>query len=225
MRWRKPRRIFVNSMSDTFHDDVSNAWIDHIFATAAVCQQHTFILLTKRAQRMAEYMESEYEYRVVDILVDELSQRIGRWAAKDNFPLPNVWLGVSVENQQAADDRIPWLLNCPASVKWVSVEPMLGPVDLTYYMGLAKVGIPNGREWNELPTSDAFSIAPSGISWVIVGVESGPRARLCNIEWVRSLRDQCVSAGVPYFLKQLVVDGKMIHVPELDGRTWEEFPR
>jgi protein gp37 len=200
LHWRKPQRIFVNSMSDLFHEDVPDTFIDRVFAVMALCPQHTFQLLTKRADRMRDYMLSRstsayfwkaacpdgyaFDYQGISLLP---------------FPLPNVWLGVSVENQRFADERIPLLLQTPAAVRFISAEPLLGPVDLTRVQ--TDTGVVNAL-WNYERRDDAP--APwSRIEWVIVGGESGPGARVCDVAWVRSIVQQCQAAGVPVFVKQL----------------------
>ncbi len=153
LRWRRPRRIFVNSMSDLFHEELPDMAIDQVFAVMGKASWHTFQVLTKRAARLRAYM----------------SQR---------RPLPNVWLGVSVEDQAAAEERVPALLAAPAALRFLSCEPLLGPLSLQKYLG------------------------EGGIDWVISGGESGPRARPPEPCWFRSLRDQCRAAGVPFFFKQ-----------------------
>jgi protein gp37 len=175
--WRAPRRIFVNSMSDLFHEDIPDDYIGKVFDVMASCPQHQFQLLTKRAARMFEWVN-------------------------DNFHphLPNVWVGVSVENQKYADERIPYLMGTPAAVRFLSIEPLLGPVLL-------------GEAWD-----------PARINWVIVGGESGAGAREMKAEWVRSLRDECVAAGVAFFFKQWGGVRKKIAGRTLDGRTWDAFP-
>jgi protein gp37 len=164
LTWKKPRRIFVNSMSDLFHDAVPDEYIDRVFAVMAVASQHTFQVLTKRPARMRAYI-----------------------AAREPlfgfpWPLAHIWLGVSVENQHWARERIPILLQTPAAVRFLSCEPLLGPVDL-------------GQ-------AHADQRYP-GIDWVIVGGESGPKARRMELEWALSLVRQCQSARVPVFVKQL----------------------
>lgn len=135
LRWRKPRRIFVNSLSDLFHPNVPDEWIDRVFAVMALCPQHTFIVLTKRPARMRDYCRTlggHHERDRVSLAAKEIDQTNGFWwtIAGGGAHLPNVWLGVSIENQQAADERIPDLLDTPAAVRIVSAEPLLGPVDL-----------------------------------------------------------------------------------------------
>lgn len=249
------QRVFVNSMSDIFHNRVEYEFIKDIWSVMLANPQHTFMILTKRADRMAE---------TVDLL---LRDGLG--------VLPNIWMGVSAENQQAADERIPYLLQTPAAVRFVSCEPLLEPVNLTR-IKWAKIpvdpknyvyGAPAPDEmWS---MRDALSHYPGdkynkplvGIDWVIVGGESGTRARPMHPNWVRSIRDQCQEANVPFFFKQwgewqltnereeMKQDGNerltSIDVPGaigynkawfrrvgkknagrvLDGRTWDEYPQ
>lgn len=215
LKWKQPRTVFVNSMSDLFHADVPFAFIDQVFAVMALCPQHTFIILTKRPERMAEYMNTgnaRYDQRhtVVQTAVDDSESWNNSPIPEDDhaplirdWPLPNVWLGTSVEDQATADARILHLLKCPAAVRFLSCEPLLGPVDL-------KVAPlhqwPNGEYW--LPNKDEADDwkyhmhRMGGIHWVIAGGESGPKARPMHPDWARSLRDQCKVAGVPFFFKQ-----------------------
>jgi len=186
LRWRKPRRIFVNSMSDLFHEDVTNEQIAAVFGAMAACPQHTFQVLTKRPERMVEWFE--------------WVGGTGRWFVdtQQPWPLPNVWLGVSVEDQPTADERIPLLLQTPAAVRFVSAEPLLGPVDLR--------GLPFGPLGSRILdalTAGCKSDTPWHLNWVIVGGESGPGARACDIGWVRSIVEQCRGADVACFVKQL----------------------
>lgn len=171
LRWKRPRKIFVNSLSDLFHPDVPDSFLDEIFTIMAKAKQHTFMVLTKRPERMKRYMESCQRG------ADDIGGR---------FPWKNVWMGVTVENQQAADERIPLLLKTPAAVRWISVEPMVGPVDLEKWTRNDDMGVPVGHE----------------IDWVVCGGESGNKARPIHQDWARSLRDQCQAAGVPFFFKQ-----------------------
>lgn len=222
LRWRRPRKIAVGLMGDLFHEDVHYSYIRLIFACAMACPQHTFQVLTKRPRRMLDFFNS-----------NSVSVLPVQW------PLPNVWLGVSVENQQTADERIPLLLHTPAAVRFVSAEPLLGPIDLRY---------------SAFNGSDSIQ-SLEGLHWVIVGGESGPWARPTHPDWVRSLRDQCVAAGVPFHFKQWgeycwpeqmtedvwrMVDAQvnLAGIPEeayrvgkkaagrmLDGKEWLEFPK
>lgn len=180
LRWKKPRRIFVNSMSDLFHESVPDSWLDHIFKIIAKARQHTFQILTKRPARMLEYVGPHLKP------VPEF--------------LPHVWFGVSVEDQKTADERIPLLLETPAAVRFISAEPLLGPVDLRFLQ-------PNGEvEINALAGTHGVYRPHRGgnahLDWVICGGESGPRARPMHPDWARALRDQCQAAGMPFFFKQ-----------------------
>jgi protein gp37 len=202
LRWRRPRRIFVNSMSDLFHDQVPVTFIHEVFKVMAEANWHTFQILTKRPARMAEVMQT----------LRPLFEGMVFNGSKVEWPLPNVWLGVSVENQKSADERIPLLLQTPAAVRFLSCEPLLGPVDPTR---IAPMDSENregaiagdalaGGLWEKKGHAERWHQIQKGpaIDWVIVGGESGPGARPVHPEWVRSLRDQCQAAGVPFFFKQ-----------------------
>lgn len=189
LRRKKPTMYFVNSMSDLFHEAVPFSVIHDIFNTIAACPQHTFQILTKRPARMLEYVK--------------WFQRGGRY----NFDFgPNVWIGVSVENQQTANERIPLLLQVPAAVRFLSCEPLLGPINLTRID--AEITCPGSPycQINPLTGKQTDMGRPCPdipkIDWVIVGGESGHGARPLHLEWVRSLRDQCQKAGVAFFFKQ-----------------------
>ncbi len=237
LRWKKPRRIFVNSMSDLFHESLTNEQIAAVFGVMAVAPQHTFQVLTKRARRMREWFEwiarqAEDDGgawttclretiswlpddRISSQLVEDGIARDGAVPDREPWPLPNVWIGVSVENQDAADERIPELLRTPAAVRFLSCEPLLGEVRLQgddpppamrarMYLGPHCAG-KSTHNHSPRSCSNEAHYRP-GIDWVIAGCESGPGARPCSVEWLRSLRDQCAAAGVPYFLKQAVRD-------------------
>ena len=208
LRWRRPRRIFVNSMSDLFHEDLPDAAIDRMFAVMALCPQHIFQVLTKRADRMRVYLTfsrdvpQEWRWRVCQVIDDMIPLRTpASIAAKEAVaykpPLPNVWLGISIEDQARADERIPHLLATPAAVRFVSCEPLLRPVDLRNIR-------PKDRYELDALTGYDFDQGLVGerLDWVIVGGESGPGARPMHPDWARSLRDQCQAAGVPFFFKQ-----------------------
>jgi len=255
LRWRKPRRIFVCAHGDLFHESVPDEWIDRVFAVMALCAQHQFQVLTKRSARMREYLAQlddfalqetpEYsaaEYRVqcdddpngsaawhaqtarLESAIETVSETLG-----EGKPLPNVWLGVSVEDQQRADERIPDLLATPAAVRFLSCEPLLGPVDLRWIAepDEDKDGVIDallGCNWIEDERGAVITAARPGhvgrsigrrvcssskeicenrkLDWVIVGGESGPKARPMHPDWARSLRDQCEAASVPFLFKQ-----------------------
>jgi protein gp37 len=216
LRWTKPRRIFVNSMSDLFHEAVPFEFVDAVWLTMIKSQQHIFQILTKRPQRMLEFFE---------------------WESKrcEHPTLPNVWLGVSCENQETFDERWRILAKVPAAVRWFSLEPMIGRIDMCEAFGMW---------WNQ--TMHCFEgsgskLNPHGFSWVVAGGESGPHARPMHPDWVRAIRDQCQAAGVPFFFKQwgewapptdgaggrkIVMHrfGKKAAGRSLDGRTWDEYP-
>jgi len=215
LRWKRPRRVFVNSMSDLFHELLTNEQIAAVFGVMAAAPQHTFQVLTKRARRMREWFEwagrldlDRLQARAYSAIPE--SDHAGRLAIARgrgrSWPLRNVWLGVSVENQAAADERIPELLATPAAVRWISAEPLIGPVDL----GLPRTWMVGATARKILRDNHARGAVPAhlrppvSLDWIVAGCESGPGARSCDFAWLRSLRDQCAEAGVPYFLKQAV---------------------
>ena len=211
---KKPTMYFVNSMSDLFHEDVPDEWIDKIFAVMALCPQHTFQLLTKRADRMRIVVSEIVHAKrmVIQAMRDLKNGSIGSidgaasalWGPDvDNpRPLPNVWLGVSVEDQKRADERIPDLLATPAAVRWLSMEPLLGPVDLTNVAG--KVPEYGTSKAHGMDTLTPYNrILRPQLDWIVVGGESGPGAREFDPDWARLIRDQCAEANVPFFMKQM----------------------
>jgi protein gp37 len=280
LRWQKPRRVFVNSLSDLFHEQIPDPWRADIFAVMAAARRHTFQVLTKRPGPMASLL-SRPSFR------DAVRDRAMGKAFRDpewvwEWPLPNVWLGTSVESQKWADVRIPKLLETPAAVRFLSCEPLLGPVDLSRWLLAPEAchrrmrGIygaeticaePKGHDGYHWPIMDSRKFRP--LHWVIVGGESGPGARPMHPQWARDLRDQCQAAGVAYFFKQwgewvpesqnaaalshstagqalyVALDGatrvarvgtrgtaatvqrvgKKAAGRQLDGRTWDEYPR
>lgn len=197
LRWRRPRMIFVCSMTDLFADFVRDEWIDAVFAVMALCPQHTFQVLTKRSARMRRYCQqpSDGLFRAVDRL-HPAHDGDGALVTLPAWPLPNVWKGGSVEDQPRADERIPHLLATPAAVRFLSCEPLLGPLRLA-----SEPCEMEGVNWLE---GYAGSDPPiPRIDWLICGGESGPHARPMHPDWARGLRDQCVAAGVPFFMKQM----------------------
>jgi protein gp37 len=186
-RWRRPRRVFVQSMSDLFHEDVPDELIIELLHFLAQHTRHIFMLLTKRPGRM---------------------KRILALAFPAGVP-PHIWPGVTAENQAWADVRLPELLSIPAAVHYVSVEPMLGPVNLGYTFAPAYISA-GGKPCLDL---------------VIAGCETGRGRRPMLPPWARGLKDQCVAAGVAFFLKQMYRnDGTLWRLPEIDGRVWNEYP-
>lgn len=214
LSWRKPRRVFVNSMSDLFHEDLTTEQIAAVFAVMAAAPSHTFQVLTKRPERArAWFGELEAQpgmvpHASVRGCVLALAKQWPRGEQPDRimevirslsdgvqepppWPLPNVWLGTSVEDQATADERIPHLRGCPAAVRFVSYEPALGPV--SFKDGPLDPEASTMGPWVDL----------SGIHQVIAGGESGPGARPCDIQWFRDVRDECREAGVAFFMKQV----------------------
>ena len=199
--WRKRRRVFVCSMSDLFHGGVPDEFLHLVFDAMARATAHDFLVLTKRPERMRDFVVAANR---------PLGGGAG-WSFGGPFPLPNVWLGVSVENQATADERIPLLLQTPAAVRFVSCEPMLGPIDLTN-VGSAtrtssRLALNALTGHLERPCYDRSQRIDTGkgstsLDWVICGGESGPSARPMHPDWARLLRDQCQAAGVPFFFKQ-----------------------
>ncbi|MGO1079908.1 DUF5131 family protein [Inquilinus sp. CA228] len=227
LRWRRPRRIFANSMSDLFHEGLSDDQIDQVFAVMALADWHTFIVLTKRADRMHAYLtdsdlgdrisaalgcmlDGDWIWQAGKQFRDRIEHLIGAFIGEDQddhgnivyypdpTPLPNVILGVSIEDQARADERVPQLLATPAALRIVSAEPLLGPIDLAC--------VPRPASWPAPADDIADGIDPlrfnPRLDGVIVGGESGHAARPMHPDWARSLRDQCQAAGVPFFFKQ-----------------------
>lgn len=203
LRQKRPTMYFVNSMSDLFHESVPLEIIDRIFAVMALCPQHTFQILTKRADRMREYFTMDNN-RGRWLEIDQQAQTLSNTQKNRPLPtyshkcLPNVWLGVSVENQQCADERIPHLLATPAAVRLISAEPLLGPLELYSYLNKIQYGIDLCKEAGGGSTSGTLP----ALDWVICGGESGPKSRPMHPDWARSLRNQCMHSGVPFFFKQ-----------------------
>lgn len=207
LRRRKPTTYFVNSMGDLFHEDVPDEWIDRLFAVMALCPQHTFQILTKRSDRMLGYLEGWNciggQRKRKALIVAEKQELLGRpQNIIGDWPLPNVWLGVSVEDQRAADERVPDLLATPAAVHWLSCEPLLGPVDLTKPFYQHSTGYEMQGYLRDKAEHDDFRYWAEKLEWIVVGGESGKDARPMHPDWARSLRDQCHAAGVPFFFKQ-----------------------
>lgn len=246
LHWRKPRRVFVNSMSDLFHEDVPGSFINQVWNTMFNARHHTYQILTKRPERLLEWTRTKAAYT--------------HWPIEDIWP-DWIWLGVSVENQQAADERIPLLLQTPAAVRFLSCEPLLGPVDLVPWLKLGWVcelchrrdtsrSLPDGwelvlqsavcHECRELARVNGgimnayggmFAQGPdprpwrSGLHWIIVGGESGAHSRPMDLAWVESLVEQCQYPHLPVFVKQLgTVWAKASHAKEHHGGDIVEWP-
>jgi protein gp37 len=219
LRWKRPRRIFVCAHGDLFHEDVPDEWIDRVFAVMALAPQHTFQVLTKRSARMCEYFEARRDgdpwAEAADHIAD-LRNMVDHPAVLEprDLPLPNVWLGVSVEDQARADERIPDLLTTPAAVRFISAEPLLGPLELgcieprewrapMSWVGIDMIDAAKGEGWIFDEDGELEKLVSTArLDWVIAGGESGPGARPMDGDWVRDLRDQCAEAAVPFHFKQ-----------------------
>jgi len=220
LTWKTPKRIFVNSMSDLFIDDAPAEYIAKVFAVMASTPQHVYQVLTKRHARMQSLLRNGGQ-RLLEAAHDEETAQTLYDAP---WPLPNVWLGVSVEDQKWADIRIPALMKTPAAVRFLSCEPLLGPVDLSRWLGV-EYGEVVGDWISEMFAALNGRIGPAGgLHWVIAGAESGRGARPMDLDWIRTLRDQCEASGTAFFFKQRVIGGKKVPTPELDGRTWTQMP-
>ena len=202
LKWKKPRKIFVCSMGDLFHKDVPTGLILDIFGVITGADQHTFLILTKRPERMKSFIEYINRFRTT--------------------PLKNVWLGVTAENDRTADERIPILLDTPAAKRFVSVEPMLESVDILHYL----------PEYDYRPTYEYYQKAypncgkspiqiKPGLDWVICGAETGQNARSMDLKWARDLRDQCAESNVPFFFKKAGPN----NTPIPDDLMIREYPK
>ena len=234
LKWKKPRKIFVNSMSDLFHEEVPDEFIDSAFSVMALSPNHIYQVLTKRPNRMMEYLRKPFcvAYRNTYLQIIPQTWKAPKLSIYQDWPLPNVWLGVSVEDQKTVDERIPILLQTQAVVRFVSIEPLLEPV--TFEGRTISIPWAGGKQMGGRDYSELLPL----LDWIIVGGESGPKARPMHPDWVRSIRDQCKSAWVPFFFKQwgefgpITNDcnrgmrrlGKKKAGRLLDGKTWEEFP-
>lgn len=236
LSWRKPCRVFVNSMSDLFHESLTDEQIDRVWAVMLLAPRHTFQVLTKRADRMRAYTTDPKLYsRVLRAAEDIRRERpeLGNVGISNpvTFPARWIWLGVSVEDQQRANERIQHLLATPAAVKFLSCEPLLGSVDLERWLTGAPT-VYGSREDSRIEPG------PRRIDWCIAGGESGPGARPCNLGWIRSIVEQCRAARVPVFVKQLgarpvrsefddrgaLVRSMPVHLRDRKGGSMDEWP-
>lgn len=243
LQWTRARMIFVCAHGDLFHPSVPDEWIDQVFAVMALAERHTFQVLTKQAQRAAEYFAHPVRAPLIGQQVGQINLRrtgnpVAEWSG---VPLPNVWIGASAEDQHRLDERLPHLVAIPAAVRYLSLEPLLGSVQIDQRL--------------ITPIEGTSQHGQRFIDWVIVGGESGNGARPMHPEWARGLRDQCQAAGVAFFFKQwgAWAPGSNFpdHIPSgescsfdqnmddnarvwkvgkkaagrlLDGRTWDQFP-
>lgn len=259
-RWHEPKRVFVNSMSDLFHEAISDDYIARVFAVMAATPQHTYQILTKRHARLRAYLRDSCRCGTGHPPMTHLLSRVAWAVSRANperipgdfdeealravtWPLPNVWLGVSVEDQQWANVRVPALLETPAAVRFLSCEPLLGPVSLAgavdgtcwWCRGSGYLG---GRNWVAQSDVEPNCWHCNGqgldgrrVNWVIVGGESGAGARPMDPDWVRTLRSQCEATLTPFFFKQWGShdeSGKRMSKAAagrlLDGRTYDGYP-
>ncbi len=190
--WKKPRYVFVSSMGDLFHEEIPDWYLYHVFEVIREASQHTFLILTKRPLRMAT-------------LEHMLGNQFGAWT----WP-KNVWAGVSIEKQYTWEDRINWLLRVPTTMRWVSLEPLLGPIQMEYDV--------------KMDPDALFKNYP--LNWVVCGAETGPDKRQMDLDWVRSIRDQCIEGDIPFFFKARIdpSSDKKISMPEIDGQIWDQMP-
>lgn len=211
LRWKRPRMIFVCAHGDLFAENVPDEWIDQVFAVMALAPHHTFQVLTKRPERMRAYLtraagdgcQDVRNHLAWDVTAKVMNFWYPAWKSEGIdgphrsrgigaftvWPLPNVWLGVSVEDQKRADDRIPVLLETPAAIRWISAEPLLGMLDIRRHIEMAHL-------------DSELGLSNPGIDWVVAGGESGPGARPMHPDWARSLRDQCAAVDVAFLFKQ-----------------------
>jgi protein gp37 len=211
LAWTRPRLIFVCAHADIFHEGVPDEWIDKVFAVMALAPQHTYQVLTKRSARMRAWAVDRFtngcrgsiEHRAHQIAREaNIHIPTGKTLASPE-PFPHIWLGVSAEDQARADERIPDLVATPAAIRWCSGEPLLGPLDLSRWLGVHHH--PNNDQSSPhlqaLVRAARKSLGPA-LDWFVAGGESGPSARPVHPDWIRSLRDQCKAAGVPFHFKQ-----------------------
>lgn len=244
LKWKKPRTVFVNSMSDLFHIDVPFEFIDHVLQVIGRTPQHLYLILTKRPERAAEYWRYQNRFKI---------------GHRDWRPPANMWIGTSVNDQNSADVRVPYLLQLEATIRFISYEPATGPVDLTRWLG-SYYRLPVSHWRDNMPLeelNEAYFV--KGIDWLICGGESGHHAQPMHPDWVRRVRDDCLIHCVPFFFKQwghwvphtYYVDNKPVikfdtgktefvfthpcrpqnmrktrrkNANELDGRIWQQFP-
>lgn len=218
VKWSEPRTIFTCSWSDFFIEE-ADPWRDEAFAIMALTPQHTYQVLTKRPDRMCEYLNNPDTIGRIQSHYPDIKKRTGPkiWHlfANDPWPKSNIWLGVSVEDQKTAEERIPLLLETPAALRWLSMEPLLGPVEVD---GVLQCG-------SCLDRSVHWCVDPV-IDWVVVGTESGPDRRPMADKWAADIVDQCRKATVPVFVKQIELDGKVVkEIAEFpDELRFREFP-
>ena len=202
-RIKEPQIVGIAFTGDLFHRLVPDRFLEKVFNAIKAAEQHTFLLLTKRVDNMAAWFDEFWNF--------------------NHGITPNIWPGASVEDQATADDRIPKLLSIPAAHHWVSIEPMLGQVDLWPYLGQRiSTGAPDFL--GDGPDDVVTRCCEPSLDWVVVGCESGPKRRPCALGWAYQIVANCTSAKVPLFIKQLPEDGKVVKMPRVDGRVWSQTP-
>lgn len=221
-QWKKPKKIFVCSMTDLFADFVPYEIICKVFGVMLDTPRHIYQVLTKRIGRAHELLSDAG-------FANDVAYSSNWDSPTIPWPLPNVWMGTSCENQDAADSRIPALLQTPAAIRFVSYEPALGPIDFTeiHPDGLELPGpecVPVNIDALREQSDAHYFQPPAVIDWIIYGAESGTGARPNNEDWARSVRDQCAATDTAFFYKQNAKNGRKIPTPELDGRKWIQFP-
>lgn len=231
LRWRKQRWVFVNKMGDLFHPDVPDEFLDKVFAVMALTPRITYLILTRRPNRMRTYLlEHAADGQLIWTTAQRFNSSKSRPQENTAWPLPNVWLGVAAEDQDIANERIPVLLQTPATVRFVAIEPMLGPVDLTRIQ-FNKRTVMNVLEGVGISKTSWAQTIPNAycerLDWVIVGGEIGPNARPIHPDWVRSLRDQAQAAKVPFFFKGWgqwvdLSPGNWQHPPRKNRSSWAD---
>lgn len=227
--WRVPARVSVED--DLFHEHVPDKWLDEIFAVMALAPHHTFILTTKRPERMRQYLMARNGIgnSALCTSINSIPSNLGDRRGALSMPLPNVWLGVSVEDQPSADERISIILDTPAAVRWVNFDPALEHVDLS------SLTVQICNECGKPVYVDSFlarkrccctegpePVNRAVLDWVVVGGESGPGARPCNVEWIRSIVEQCREAGVACFVKQLGAR-PLMGIHDIPGELYREL--
>lgn len=235
LRWKRPRMIFVNSMSDMFHELVPREYIDKVFAVMAMAPQHTYQVLTKRPERAYEYMTEGRPWARVGGRAFEINHYSGIASGlyrQEGWPLPNVWMGTSIENSRYTF-RADVLRETPAAVHFISAEPLLGSLFGSDSQGHSSEPDVRARPLvlggeRATPSVESLpnraSLDLTGIEWLIAGGESGPNHRPMNPEWARELRDACAEAGIAFFFKQWGGRTAKAGGKELDGREWCELP-
>lgn len=235
LRWKKPGFVFVNSMTDLFHEAVPRHLIDQVFAAMALASNQTFQVLTKRAAGMREYLKGCDGGAHVGTARSRIVQRMAEISAVARFllpvfPLPNVWLGVSAENQKYWNERVAELIKTPAAVRFVSAEPLLGPIDINPETHDASCAIKKGGVCDCTQGRECRNGRPVGaywsqeIDWVICGGESGAKARPMHPDWARGLRDQCTAEMIPFFFKQWGEYGVYVaNGGRIKGTDWLTF--